>query len=964
MNCNYFKNIKSYNEFIVKQNNFVNVLSVNIRSVSSINKFNRFKNEISRLGKLPDVIAIQETWFSSQHLDLYTIYGYDAVHCERSDGYGGTTVFVNSKIKYKIILRKSQDDVEAIAIELPDVKVNNSKLVILSVYRSQRCNLSLFLSNIENILQNINNCVTLFVGDVNIDFLVENRSNQLLKNIFSEFNMHYCHKHVTRPQSKTCIDWVYCNNSTNVNVHSIENKLSDHNILSCCVYTQFISNTCNIQLKQKLDYGKFSQILTNTLSSIDNITDSSELCESLINLMSAAGTQSTTTSSKSIDIRLKMTPWMTEKLLALISYKNKLLKLRRKNKNNYYTSHLKRISKIIKICNKKLMDAYYIDNLKTFGGDSKKTWQFLNKELGRHKKSFNEIYDENGTSVMEDSEKVSVFNNYFVDSVNKLKVNIPHNTDDDINMFRTLTPVRSCFNIREVTTTQVKQIIETLNVKKSSGCDNITPKMLLVAESQVSGILGNIFNKMIYSGTYPNCLKIHKVFPIPKTTSSRIVTDFRPISVLPTIDKVFEKLIFNQLSNYIHENKILYECQFGFKKGAGTEEALVNVVEYICGGIDDGCKGVAGLFFDFSKAFDLVQHEILVRKLRVIGFSSAAQALFKDYLHNRMQYVQVGQSKSNMLPVSHGVPQGSVLGPLLFKIYINDLENIKFYGKLILFADDICFLYKYKHEKVLKTQMEYDAAILTEYARINKLVLNCGKTKFIRFKPYHNTNDGEMIVNINGTPIPESESVKYLGIRLSRNLLWDLHIADVKAKISSAIGILYKFKNKFSTDIKMMIYQSLVHSHLTYLPIIYGCRRNNSLSSLQSAQNKALKIVYNLPMRYHSLDIYKYKATHVLPVLGLYEQQILTYMFKTIRGYGSETMLFNRNITRTGRNTRQADNIEVLRCRLELTKQRIGYAGPMEFNKLPSYLKNITIISTFKHELKHYLLQNIETLLI
>lgn len=117
-------------------------------------------------------------------------------------------------------------------------------------------------------------------------------------------------------------------------------------------------------------------------------------------------------------------------------------------------------------------------------------------------------------------------------------------------------------------------------------------------------------------------------------------------------------------------------------------------------------------------------------------------------------------------------------------------------------------------------------------------------------------------------------------------------------------------------------------------------------------------------MRYHSLDIYKYKATHVLPVLGLYEQQILTYMFKTIRGYGSETMLFNRNITRTGRNTRQADNIEVLRCRLELTKQRIGYAGPIEFNKLPSYLKNITIISTFKHELKHYLLQNIETLLI
>lgn len=185
-----------------------------------------------------------------------------------------------------------------------------------------------------------------------------------------------------------------------------------------------------------------------------------------------------------------------------------------------------------------------------------------------------------------------------------------------------------------------------------------------------------------------------------------------------------------------------------------------------------------------------------------------------------------------------------------------------------------------------------------------------------------------MIVHINGTSVAESESVKYLGITFNRNLLWDTHIDKVRAKVSSATGILYKFRNKFNTETKELIYQSLVHSHLTYLPIIYGWKSNNSLKSLQSAQNKALKVVYNLPLRYPTLDLFKYKATNVMPVRGLYKQQILLYMFKKQMGIGARTMEFSHNRMRTGRNTRQADNLVVSRCRLDLTKQRMGFAGP------------------------------------
>lgn len=314
-----------------------------------------------------------------------------------------------------------------------------------------------------------------------------------------------------------------------------------------------------------------------------------------------------------------------------------------------------------------------------------------------------------------------------------------------------------------------------------------------------------------------------------------------------------------------------------------------------------------------------------------------------------------------MLPVRHGVPQGSVLGPLLFKIYIDDLKNMNFNGKLVMYADDVCLFYRYKHETVLQTQIEYDSTLLAEYARLNKLVLNSTKTKFIRFKPH--LGDERMVLRINGTSVTESETVKYLGVTLSHNLLWDSHIAELKAKISSATGILYKFRNKLNTETKMMIYQALIHSHLTYLPIIYGCKENNSLKSLQRMQNKALKLIFNLPLRYSTLSLYKDKAKNILPIRGIYKQQLLLYVFRSICDFGSRSVIFNQNYMRTGRNTRQAGNLETTRCRLDLTKQRIGFAGPNEFNNLPNNLKTITAISTFKCNLKIYLLENLETLL-
>ncbi|XP_075158076.1 uncharacterized protein LOC142231348 [Haematobia irritans] len=906
------------NDFLSKE-----TLSV-FKSISSINKFNKFKNEISQLINLPDVIAIQETWISRQYVNLYKIDGYKAVHCVRMDGFGGTTIFVKSTLKHNTVINKSENNLDIVAIELPEIKLNNLKITILSIYGSQRCVVSNFIAQLELALKEFRSSNILVVGDVNVDL----------------------------PSSGTCIDWVFSNNPSKFLVCSVENTLSDHNFVFCDVTLHSDKNEYLTEYQEKINYTKFGQLI-----------DPPDLCQKLVQLLSTAASRSTETSTKRINMRMKMAPWINEALHNLICLKQNLLKKRRRKRTNYsLNEQLKRISKIIKLCNKKLLNDYYQQNFGFCGTDARRTWRFLNNELGRQKTQTLELFNENGRSISDDVEKAITLNEYFVKSILDLKNGIQHYQYDDINMFGTLVQQFTSWDLVEICGSDIINVIEALTMNKSSGYDNITVRMICMRGELVGEILAKIFNEMIENRKYPDVLKIHKIIPIPKVPGSRRVTDFRPVAVLPIIDKIFEKIICNQFSQFLNENNILYENQFGFTKGCGTDAALVYVIEYICAGLDSGYKGVAGVFFDYSKAFDLVQHDILLEKLRYIGVSGRTVELLKDYLSNRFQYVQVGESKSNKLPVNYGVPQGSVLGPLLFKIYINDLKNINFNGKLVMFADGLCLFYKYKHETVLQTEIQYDASILSEYARLTKLILNSSKTKFIMFTT-NVRETGEMTVPINGETIQESKMVKYLGVNLCSNLLWDEHIKSVKAKVSSATGILHKFRNILTTDTKLMIYHSLIHSHLTYLPIIYAHRSTRTLKELQSAQNKALKVVYNLPLRYPTTLLYKNHAKNILPIRGLYKQKLLLYMFKSVHRLNTRSLQFDQNFTRTGRVTKQSSNLNVARCRIDLTKQRISFAGPTEYNNLPGRLKNICVISSFKNELKSYLLDNLTMLL-
>lgn len=964
MNSNqYFNSFLSYETFLKTQTSlFFSIVSLNVRSISSISKFNKFKTIITQFSKLPDIICIQETWFESTLIQLYNIPGYNSVHCCRSDGYGGTSVFIRKNILYTVESSESKDFIESIILTIESQKVSGKPIKLISLYRSQKCNFKTFSDYIENQLYLLAQSPCILVGDTNVDFLMNPLAN-VLSDLFSSYDFKNCHTLVTRPCSGTSIDNVFSNIHTSLYIESIESNLSDHNLIAIRLDSQSQRQDFTEIVRYYCNYDQVKRKLNNNLS-LSNLTgDPNNDTKFFINVVTNAVSSSTLITKKRIPLKHEITPWINGNLQALIEYKKKLLKARRRQRyKGDIEISLKRISKVIKVAMKECMMKYYHENLYKIQTEPRKCWQFLNQTLGRNSKSKNCLRNDNGDVIHNDAEKAEIFNLYFLNSVKNLNRQIEYNSNDHCNLLRTLRYTSRQFSLNYTTSNEVSDFIADLQLNKSAGSDCISSRCMLECKEIVAPLLSKIFNFAIYSSTYPDILKIHKVIPIPKEINCTSIDKFRPVAVLSVIDKIFEKILHEQLLSYLEEENLLYPNQYGFRKGCGTDEAVINVINYICGGLDRGYTSVGGIFYDFTKAFDLVDHSIMIQKLEFYGVRGQELNLFKSYLENRRQYVQCYKSRSSMGNVEFGVPQGSVLGPLFFNIYLNDINNLGLNGKIFMYADDLCILYPYKEHLVFKTFAERDAALITEYARLNKLVLNPNKTKLLRFRPQPNRDQYRNTILIDGKEIAEVETIKYLGIILQNNLSWQQQIQHVRSIISPALGILYKLKYKLDEKTKYIIFQALVHSHLNYLTLIYGFRKNAELKSLQIIQNKSLKTVFNLPQLFPTLTLYKDVVKTVLPIYGIYKMQLLIYVYKVVHGIGHHTTSFPRN--QIVFNTRNNSNLRLARCRLETTKQRIEFIGSLEYNNLPNFLKDSLTISTFKQRLKEYFLQNIEMLLI
>ncbi len=339
------------------------------------------------------------------------------------------------------------------------------------------------------------------------------------------------------------------------------------------------------------------------------------------------------------------------------------------------------------------------------------------------------------------------------------------------------------------TCNEIELIVKGFNDSKSCGFDNISPKVIKAVINDISTVLCHIFNLSFNMGTVPVGLKTAKVSPIYKTGPIDFLGNYRPISVLPCISKILERLMYTRLSNFLTKHSIIGNSQFGFRKNHSTAMALTTIVDKIAHALDSN-DVTFGIFLDLAKAFDTVDHKIIIRKLEHYGVRGIALNWFSSYLSDRKQTVTFKNYLSSYNDVKCGVPQGSILGPLLFIIYINDCTNVSDVLDFVKFADDTNVFSSAKDEHILANILNLELAKLSDWFIANKLSLNIEKTKFIYFSKRRRKNESEIIID--GKKIEQVQNIKFLGIQIDEKLNWIEQSKILCKKLSRNSGVICK----------------------------------------------------------------------------------------------------------------------------------------------------------------------------
>jgi hypothetical protein len=435
------------------------------------------------------------------------------------------------------------------------------------------------------------------------------------------------------------------------------------------------------------------------------------------------------------------------------------------------------------------------------------------------------------------------------------------------------------------------------------------------------------------------------------------MSNYRPISLTSCFAKILERVMFSRLSNYLNHFNLIYEHQFGFRKSHSTSLAVLDIVKLIENELANK-NYVLGLFLDIKKAFDCVDLNILLHKLHHYGIRGHVLDWFKSCLLNRGQFTLINGHSSQTLTSKSGVPQGSVLGPLLFLIYINDIFKATGQSNIRLFADDSNMFVIANDLKVLFSIANVTLRSIYQWLVCNKLTINLDKTNYMIFKPSTSINSAisklNLSVNINNISLARTSSIKYLGVWLDENLSWDIHVAELLKKLKCLIGILYRKKYLLPMHCRKNIYFALAYSSLIYCIEVYGRAKKSVLNPLIIKCNLLLRILQDKQRSHRVNDLYKSYDT--LPVNLLYKLFVLKLMYRVVycRGCLPNVIvsLFNINDDFHSYNTRSRYEFNI---QASASVNSITFVGPSLWVKLPRAIRESCSVDMFIRQCKVYL---------
>ena len=646
--------------------------------------------------------------------------------------------------------------------------------------------------------------------------------------------------------------------------------------------------------------------------------------------------------------------WMTKGLVKCSNKKSTLYKKFLKSKavidKEKYVCYRNKLKIILKIAKQK----FYEKKFQLVSGNLYKTWQLLNSVMNKdYTTKLVSNFCKDGIILNSPDDIVECFNDYFVNVGPKLANVIP-TTAKQFSSYLSNSPMNS-LSLFLTDSHEVINVVNCLNNKTSYGVDDIPVIIVKKCISAIANPMAALINCSFRTGRFPDSLKIAKICPIFKSGCENEFSNYRPISILPSFSKIYEKIAYNRLENFVLSNETLTNCQYGFRSKHSTFMALLDMYNKVSESIDLG-NFTIGIFIDLSKAFDTIDHGILCHKLEHYGVRGIALEWFRDYLNSRKQCVSFNNVFSGFKEITCGVPQGSILGPLLFILYVNDITNCSKLLKFILFADDTNLFYSHKNMEDFIATTNQELGHLSDWFKANKLSLNAGKTNFMLFGRKGQSVKNELYITIDGNKIERVDHVKFLGVHIDACLNWKQHTSHVSAKISKSIGIINKIKCILSNNLLKTLYYSLIYPYLVYCNILWGNACHVSLSKLITLQKRAIRIITRSKYLAPSKELFK--SLNILNLADINKFQIGQFVYKSLNNLlpRSSSYHVNRYLCDHRYPLRNDLTTKSVAFKCRIRETYIGVSGPKLWNALPlSVVSSLTFL-IFKNNFKIFLL--------
>ena len=569
----------------------------------------------------------------------------------------------------------------------------------------------------------------------------------------------------------------------------------------------------------------------------------------------------------------------------------------------------------------------------------------------------------NSKTYTNDSDIANIFNKHFTNVADKYLSRPRKDSTHLPNMqflkefIKGKLPVGNIYKIPLITEHFVMKFISQLDSNKATGKDNISAKILKLSSPIIIKQICDICNHSIRHNTFPADWKIARISPLHKRNSTQNPENYRPISILPLMSKILEKHVYNSLYEFLSVNDLFSSKQYGFRSNHSCETALIAMTDNWLNSIykNEYC-GV--LFIDLCKAFDLVNKNILLEKLKLYNLDDNSLLWFQSYLTDRKQAVKINSNSSDELTTEFGVPQGSILGPLLFLIYINDLPLENSTGNTALFADDATISVCSKNIDIVKQNLDLEAERTYNWCEDNGMVISIEKTKAMlitsRHKSYRLTEaQRDLNINLHGNKIISTKQEKLLGILIDNNLAWHPQVKKVRQTIIFKISILRKIRKYLPTPIRILYYNYYIKPHLEYCCSVWGNCSKSDIDTLIKLQKQAARLILETDRYAPSAPLFSQLRWQTFDQITRERQAFMVFKATNNKTPSYITNMFQSACINTQHSLRSKTN-----NKLHIPKahsKSLRYTGPKIWNSLSNKIRKAKTSNQFRTEYKSFL---------